>query len=65
MIYSGKQIRIELKNGKTEVWLGSHWTLRVDKNRATVYGYTGGDYIHFETKDIVSVKEDHYSAMEL
>lgn len=65
MIYSGKQIRVELVTGSTEAFLGSAWTLHVDTRGASVYNTRTQHEQFFQANSVVKVTEDHYSAMEL
>lgn len=65
MTYSGKQIRIELVIGTTEVWLGSMWALSVDKGGAVVYNTHKQSLTMIPAADIVRISEDQYSEMKV
>lgn len=69
MEYSGKQIRIEFKNGDEAIFRGSSYTLRIYENTTTddpdfnsvqVF-FNGNDFDWWYFNEVESVVEDQFS----
>lgn len=62
MIYAGKQIVVELDSGTVKRYLGSSFTLLVNREGVAIY-FNGKQHDAFCSSRVYKVTEDGYGAM--